>query len=99
LRLAASVAISLSLFLATMLIPVGFTRLVWLLPGKAVAPVVATVLPQAWVTGDLTSDSHWHVVSGGGFAVLCGVLFWALVIFGAWQWSIAKRVAEASRHA
>ena len=90
-RLIASVAISFGLFLVAMLIPVGCTRLIWLLPGKVVAPILAAVLPQAWVTGDPTSENHWHVVSGGGFDILCGILFWVVVIFGLLHWRSLKR--------
>lgn len=90
-RLTGSMVISFLLFWLTMLVPAGFTRLIWLLPGKVVAPVLAAILPQSWVTGDMASDTHWHVVSGGGFALLSGILFWALLIFGIWHWLGLKK--------
>lgn len=98
-RLIASVAFSFLLFLVAMLIPVGFTRLIWLLPGKAVAPILAAVVPKAWVNGDPTSENHWHVVSGGGFVILCGILFWAAVIFGLLHWRSLKKDATAIKGA
>lgn len=98
-RLVASTAISFLLFLASMLIPVGFTRLIWLLPGKAVAPILAAVLPRTWGTGDPASGNHWHVVSGGGFVILCGILFWAAVIFCLLHWRGLKRIPVAASNA
>jgi len=95
-RIVGSLGLAFLLFLLTMAIPLGVTRLLWLLPGKAIAPAFAAIVPQSWVMGDPISENHWHVVSGGGFVILCGLLFWAAVIFAVWQWLSSKSSAKAS---
>lgn len=94
-RIVGSAGLAFLLFVASMAIPLGVTRLVWLLPGRVIAPVIAPMLPQSWVTGDPASENHWHVVSGGGFVILCGLLFWATVIFAIWQWLSFKSSAKS----
>ncbi len=89
-RMTASLGLSTGLFLLTMAVPLGVTRLPWLFPGKIVASVLAAVLPQSWVIGDPAAEDHWQVISGGGFIVLCGLFFWAAVIFAAWQWHSSR---------
>jgi hypothetical protein len=95
-RISGSLGLAFGLFIASMAIPLGITRLPWLLPGKFIAPIIASALPQAWVMGDPAAENHWHVVSGGGFVVLCGLLFWAAVIFAVWQWRSSRPSPKGS---
>lgn len=94
-RLIGSLGLAFGLFLFTMAVPLGVTRLLWLVPGKVVAPILAPLLPQSWVFGDPAAEDHWHVVSGGGFVALCGLLFWSAVIFAIWQWHSLRSATKA----
>ena len=85
-RLSGSTVLSFALFFAILPIRTVFALQIWLLPGKTVAPIVAAIVPHSWVIGDPSDENYWDVVSVGGFVILCGILFWAALIFGVWQW-------------
>lgn len=89
-RLAGSIGLSALVFLATTRLVPNLALWIWLFPGKLVAPWAASVLPRAWVHGEPGSDHDWAQVQLAGFAIGCGVLFWAIVIFAFWQWRAAR---------
>jgi hypothetical protein len=95
-RFASSIALSIFIFMATMAFVPTIAIYMWLLPGKAIAPLAALALPHAWVFGNPSADNYWYQAEVGGFVFMCGQLFWAIIIFSLWQWrSIRKHKTQA----
>lgn len=97
-RLIGSIGLAILTFLATTMLVPGLAILIWLLPGKVVAPLAAFVLPHAWVYGDPSSENYWRQVELGGFVIMCGVFFWAMVIFALWQWRAFRKPKTKERY-
>jgi hypothetical protein len=62
---------------------VGISQIlsVWLFPAKFIVPGISAVVPAAWIYRSPNDENYWPQVSAGGFAILCSLVFWALLFF------------------
>ncbi|MBI5893595.1 MAG: hypothetical protein HZB79_08100 [Deltaproteobacteria bacterium] len=102
-RFIASIGASfLSLIACPIAAAAGFPYLllVWMLPAKVIAPIIAAVVSTNWVYGNPADENYWHQVSGGGFVIICAFMFWAVMIFLVWEiMSRRKQAITKASHA
>lgn len=53
----------------------------WLFPAKFIVPVISSAVPATWIYSSPNNGNYWSLVSAGGFAILCTLVFWSMLLF------------------